>query len=986
MGLPMHQQTPPIARGKDIRKHEARRGFLNRPFLTLFSLSILSLSFTYLVLSNLSSSESFVSVPSPSHIYNLQSRCAELQSKPGVPSDFYTRTESDRFQKGTNPVLIRNATIWTGENDGHEIVKGDVFLDRGIIQWIGGEEMSNNDRTGNDVAIVEANGGYITPGEGEKKLSYSLIDLHSHLGVDSSPHLSGASDTNSIKGLALPWLRALDGLNTHDDAYRLTVSGGVTTGNVLPGSANAIGGQAFPIKLRPTHERSTSSMLVEVPGSRNSTGWRQMKHACGENPSRVYSGTRMDTIWAFREAYNNARSLVEKQDKFCSAVVNRDWASPAIAASQGEVPEDLKWEALADVIRGKVKVHNHCYEAVDLDGIVRLTNEFKFPIAAFHHAHETYLVPNLLKKTWGGAPAVALFAVNGRYKREAFRGSEFAPRVLADNGIPVVVKSDHPVMNSRYLLFDAQQTHYYGLPANLALASVTTTPAGVLGLSHRIGYLRPGYDADVVIWDSHPLALGATPKQVYIDGIPQLEHPHINEKPALSQKAPTVPNFDKEREAAVKHEGLPPLTPAKQVKNVVFKGVKSIFIKNTVTNTVEELNLKTGDYTSRENSIVVIEDGKISCIGVHATCSEFLSSSSYESVDLENGTLASSFITFGSELGTVEIAGESSTQDGPIFDPLSKDIPSIAGGDGLVIQAVDGLIYSTRNALHAYRAGVTRAVVIPNSRSVIIGLGTYISTGAEYKLAEGAVIQEKTALHVKITHDPSNSASVSTQIALLRRHLNGFGNGDLKEAFQQVVEGNTTLVIHVESADIISSIIKLKSEIEEEKQTSLKVTIVSASEAHLIAKQIGNAGIGVILNPVRPYPGTWEQRRILPGAPLSKENAVAALTRHNITVGLAIIEGWEARNSRFDAAWIALETPGLSKSAALALVSTNLEKLLGIESSNLSQDDIVAYRGGDVFEYEAKVVGVKTLTFEEIITDWYFGLRQNHKYVYQEEL
>lgn len=75
----------------------------------------------------------------------------------------------------------------------------------------------------------------------------------------------------------MPWLRSLDGLNTHDEAYKLTVSGGVTTGNVLPGSADAIGGQAFPIKLRPTSQRSTTSLLVEVPGSPNSTGWRQMK-------------------------------------------------------------------------------------------------------------------------------------------------------------------------------------------------------------------------------------------------------------------------------------------------------------------------------------------------------------------------------------------------------------------------------------------------------------------------------------------------------------------------------------------------------------------------------------------------------------------------------------------------------------------------------------------------------------------------------------
>jgi len=109
--------------------------------------------------------------------------------------------------------------------------------------------------------------------------------MHSHLGVDSSPELTGSTDLNSFKGLILPWLRSLDGLNTHDEAYRLSMSGGVTTVNVLPGSADAIGGQAFTIKLRPTAERSSSAMVLEPPHSLNGSTldqslpprWRQMK-------------------------------------------------------------------------------------------------------------------------------------------------------------------------------------------------------------------------------------------------------------------------------------------------------------------------------------------------------------------------------------------------------------------------------------------------------------------------------------------------------------------------------------------------------------------------------------------------------------------------------------------------------------------------------------------------------------------------------------
>lgn len=135
------------------------------------------------------------------------------------------------------------------------------------------------------------------------------------------------------------------------------------------------GGQAFVIKLRPTAERSPSSMVLEPPFSFNSTSvgapipyhWRHMKHACGENPSRVYGFTRMDTQWSFRKSYDEARKILEKQDDYCLKAEAGLWDElPA------EFPESLQWEALVDVLRGKVKVNNHCYEAVDFDNMIRV--------------------------------------------------------------------------------------------------------------------------------------------------------------------------------------------------------------------------------------------------------------------------------------------------------------------------------------------------------------------------------------------------------------------------------------------------------------------------------------------------------------------------------------------------------------------------------------------------------------------------------------
>ncbi|TEB38238.1 composite domain of metallo-dependent hydrolase [Coprinellus micaceus] len=881
----------------------------------------------------------------PVNAEQIKGRCHALNLTPGPPSNFLERTESDRFEAGAEPVLVKNATIWTGRADGLEVVKGDVFLANGLIKAVGDVD-GNLVKKYKDVKVVDAKGAWVTPG---------IVDMHSHLGVDSAPELQGADDTNSFKGVVLPWLRSLDGLNTHDEAYRLSVSGGVTTSNVLPGSADAIGGQAFTIKLRPTKERSTSSLVLEPPFGMNGTEdytsrprWRQMKHACGENPKRVYDQTRMDTQWAFREAYNKARQIKEQQDSYCAKALAGEWKG------LGSFPEDLQWEALVDVLRGKVKVHNHCYEAVDLDNMVRLTNEFKFKIAAFHHAHETYLVPDLLKKAYGGAPAIALFATNARYKREAYRGSEFAPRLLTDAGLKVGMKSDHPVLNSRYLLHEAQQAHYFGLASNLALASVISTPATILGYDHRIGFLKPGYDADLVIWDSHPLQIGATPKQVFIDGIPQLGNPFYSDKPDYFQHAPKVPNFDDEAKDAVKYEGLPPIEPRRSEKEVViFTNVTSLHIR--VGDHIKEVfDASRSGAKAYEPQSVVVKNGEIQCSSVEGSgcLASFSDFPSVQWVNLHGGSISPALVSYGSLLGIHEIDQESSTNDGRVIDLLTAENPAILG-EGTLIHAVDGLEFATRDALLAYRDGATVGITAPESRGLISGLGVAFSTGAPHKLAKGAVLQDITAVHVSI--HPSAS-SISTQIAVLRNLLYGHGEGETKRVFRSVVEGEVPLVIAVQNADIIASLIQLKGDVEKLGGKRVKFTFTGANEAHLLAKEIGEANIGVILTPARPYPGTWKARRILPGPPLSENNAAALLLAHNVTVALGVEEQWQSRNLRFDVGWTAIDAHGyISKNDAIALATINVEKLLGLSTPNT---DLVAVEHASLYDFSGKVVGV----------------------------
>ncbi|KAJ7485567.1 amidohydrolase-domain-containing protein [Mycena latifolia] len=875
----------------------------------------------------------------PLHAETTLARCRALDVKPAPPPSFNLRTKSDRFQPGTRAVLVKNATIWTGRVDGLEVLKGDIFMDGGIIVAVGVVEQSLLDSVGHDT--IDAQGAWVTPG---------IVDMHSHLGVMSALGLKGAADSNSFKGLVLPWLRALDGINTHDDGYALAVAGGVTTSLILPGSADAMGGQGFVIKLRPTKERSSSALLLEPPFGLNGSDvdydvpprWRHMKHACGENPARVYDGTRMDTVWSVRKAYDDARKIKIAQDQYCAQAQAGRWTG------LGEFPSDLALEALVDVLRGKVKVQTHCYEAVDIDGFIRMSNEFQFPVAAFHHAHESYLVPEVLKRGYGKPPASAIFASFARYKREAYRHSEFAARILADNELKVVMKSDHPGVVSRYLMHEAQMAHYHGLSAALALASVIATPAEVLGLDHRVGFIKAGYDADLVLWDSHPLALGATPIQVFIDGIPQLSNPHISKKSASHQHAPKPPNFDQERMDAIKYEGVPPLEPAtRTTEAVLFRNVSSLW---------------TAGARAREApGNVLVAGGAIVWTGSDATFAPAVADGAL-TVDLEGGSIAPALVSAGSLIGLQEIAMEKSTTDGPVFDPLDMELPTILG-EHVLMRAADGLQFGTRDALLAYRDGVASAITAP-AGGIFHGLSVSFSLGARHKLEKGAVIQDVAAVHISIS--PLFASSVSTQIATLRRLLLEPPKSEKEFGFEQTSDGSIPLVINVHSADIIASLLVLKREVETQRGTAMKMTLVGATEAHLLAPELAAASVGVILTPPRSFPYNWEQRRILAGPPLTAQSSAAWLAAHNVTVGLgpqgvegeASMSAWAARNLRFDMAWVALESGGsISKEAALAMASSNIEELLGVRSAGASAEFAVT-RGGDLFTLESKVVAM----------------------------
>lgn len=271
-----------------------------------------------------------------------------------------------------------------------------------------------------------------------------------------------------------------------------------------------------------------------------------------------------------------------------------------------------------------------------------------------------------------------------------------------------------------------------------------------------------------------------------IDGIPQIPDPHTAPKPVAHQRAPSTPNWDRETVDALKHNGLPPLEATNHKKLVIFTNVSSFWSHSSAAenitdlfaqrNRVEQLEVQTGT--------VVVQDGDVICFGRGPLCNEHFARPGAEIVDLQGGAIQPGLLAYGTALGLTEIQAEPSTSDGFVNDPLEGQ-PPLFGAGGYVAKAVDGLQFGTRDALLAYRAGVTVSVSSPSHQSWLSGLSTAFSLGSTHKLERGAIVNEIAAVHASLSHgDPS--LSVSTKIAAMRRLLTQDVGGEVGEWFKKV--------------------------------------------------------------------------------------------------------------------------------------------------------------------------------------------------------
>ena len=406
------------------------------------------------------------------------------------------------------PVLIEHATVLTGT--GQRLDDASVLLQDGKVVAVGQSLQAPAGAT-----RVDGTGKWVTPG---------LIDVHSHLGVYSVPGVSAHSDGNEMTGAVTSNVWAEHSVWPQDPGFAAALAGGITSLQVLPGSANLVGGRGVTLK----NVAATTYQGMKFPGA----PWG-VKMACGENPKRVYGqksgpATRMGNVAGYRAAFIDASEYLRKNGGKKSeeeAPKKKRWWSGGNGNADSEKDtggkRDLKMDTLAGAINGDIRVHIHCYRADEMAVMLDLAKEFGFKVAAFHHGVEAYkLADRLAAENVCGA----LWADWWGFKMEAFDGIQENIALVdrpangcaivhsdSEEGIQRLNQEAAKVMaNAHRIGMDITPEH--------AIRWLTQNPAKAMGILDRTGTLEPGKMGDVVVWNGNPFTVYAKAEQVYVDG------------------------------------------------------------------------------------------------------------------------------------------------------------------------------------------------------------------------------------------------------------------------------------------------------------------------------------------------------------------------------------------------------------------------------------------------------------------------------------
>ena len=843
------------------------------------------------------------------------------QTKPEPVVNTYASTYRPFPSRAT---VIHNATILTAA--GPAIERGAILIENGKISAVG-----QTVTTPDGAVVIDADGKWVTPG---------IIDTHSHLGVYPAPGIESTQDGNEMTSPNTAEVWAEHSLWPHDPQFELALAGGVTSMQLLPGSANLFGGRGITIKNVP----SRTAEGMKFPGAPHG-----LKMACGENPKRVYGSrntqpaTAMGNMAGYRKAWIAATEYRNKMKAW------RDGGSDPTKRPE----RNLQMETLAGVLDGEILVHNHCYRGDEMAAMINLSKEFGYKIASFHHAVEAYKVRDLLAKD---GICASMWADWWGFKLEAYDGIKENIALVNEAKGCAIVHSDDPNGTQR-LNQEAAKAMHAGWQAGMkidradAIKWLTLNPARALGIDKVTGSLETGKNADVVLWSGDPFSAYAKAERVFVDGAllydradPANQHTRdfMTGQPGPAPRGPDPIAAPAPPAAASAQANMH--NPGAQNPNILGKSKTPSGLGSGLITAIINGTVRTAAGPVIERGTVIIRGGRITAVGANLPAPEGATI-----IDAAGKIVTPGFIESNTNLGIVEI---------PLSAEGTADQNSTDPGLGAAFNVVDAFNpFST--AIPVTRVdGITRALVVPGGTGHLL-----LGQAAVFDLLGGqvpaSVTKSPAAMMAILGEAGAGVAGGSRASAMLRlrellqdaldfdrnrvawntRQRRDYARGRLDlEALRPVVLGQLPLAVSANRASDLLAALRLADEFK------LKLILVGAAEGWKVADAIAKAKVPVIVKPLTNIPSFDSL-----GATL--ENA-ARLHRAGVQVALSSFETHRAQTLRQEAGNAV--SYGMDAEAALRAVTLTPAQIWGIANTTgsleVGKDADVVIWSGDPFE------------------------------------
>jgi len=798
-----------------------------------------------------------------------------------------TELDADRVPKTRTRgrVLIRNATVLTAARPGR-LERCDILVEGGKIKAVG----ANLPAPAGDVPVIDAEGMFVMPG---------VIDSHAHFAI------SGGVNEFSLS--VVPEVRVRDVIDSEDVEIYRALAGGVTTARLLHGSANVIGGQDAVIKLK------YGSPAKELLLTGNPRG---VKFALGENVKRSdgrFPNTRMGVEAVLVRAFSEAQAYRKQWDDYRA---NKD--------KLAEPRRDLRLEALSDVLAGDLRVHCHCYRSDEILMLLRVADRFGFKVRSLQHVLEGYKVAAEIA---AHGASCSLFSDWWAYKIEAFDAIPFAAALLHEAGATVCLKSDSNELVRHLYQEAAKLIKYGGLSEDDALKAITLNPAKQLGIDGRAGSIEVGKDADLAIFNGHPLNGFARCEMTLVEG-----EVYFQRSEKLSPFRPAADGPAKPAAAAA----LPKAVPD-----------RPILLRN-----VTLYNPGRGPVTTD----LRIVNGKIDAVGSD------LEANGAAVLDAKGLHAFPGLIDAGTQVGLTEIGSAKETHDfaeGGDFQPDLRAVVAVNPESELIpVTRANGVLSVVVRPVGAVVGGqaglINLAGWVPSEMSVVDQLALNVEFPAESPVFRmdpsvagiGRAVQKK--------QREEKVRKLKDLFAEAKRYDSARkANKDLPvvprlEAMLPYVRGDKPVIVAAErKADILDAL-KLADELK------IKVILSGAPDAWKVADELRKRDVPVIVGPVMDLPTEKHDPYDAPYANAAK------LYRAGVKFCIRSTGSSNARNLPYEAAMAV--SYGLPPEEALKAVTIYPAQILGVAdqlgSLEAGKRANLVLTNGDLLQPSTQVLGL----------------------------